>query len=481
MEFPPARRIALTDSDLVDRLAQHRRLVSVPRHELEWLVAHGTLERHPPGALLAIAGQPVTALYILLNGHLAHYIDRGGGRQKVMEWRGGDVTGVLPYSRMTVAPGNSITEEPTEVLTIPQDHFPELIRECHGVTSVLVHQMVDRARVFNAADLQMEKMASLGRMSARLAHELNNPVAAIERNASMLPERLNEAERSARDLGAAGLDRTHQAAIEALRQCCLSPGSHGVLSPLEQAEREDRLTDWLLDHGVDEAVAVALAETNVTIEALDKLAAAIAPESLHVIVQWAASACSVHQIASEIRGAAMRISGLVSAVKGFTHMDQPTVPEAVDLRSSIGNTVTILNAKAREKSAAISVSVPKDLPKVRGIVVQLNQIWSNLIDNALDAIPEGGRVEVTAAPAARGVVVSVIDNGPGIPEENRQRVFELFFTTKPVGKGTGIGLDIVRRYVTHNDGDIEFSSVPGRTEFRVTLPTVDQSTPEARQ
>ena len=422
----------------------------------------------------------MTALYILLSGHLAHYIDRGNGRQKVMEWHGGDVTGVLPYSRMTVAPGNSITEEPTEVLTIPQDHFPELIRECHGVTSVLVHQMVDRARAFNAADQQMEKMASLGQMSARLAHELNNPVSAIERNASLLPERLNEAERSARALGAAGLDTTHQAAVEALRQCCLSSGSQGVLSPLEQAKREDRLTDWLVDHGVDEAVAVALAETNVTVEALDKLAATVDAESLNVIVQWAASGCSVHQIASEIRGAAMRISGLVTAVKGFTHMDQPTVPEAVDLRSSIGNTVTILNAKARDKSAAIAVSIPKDLPKVRGIVIQLNQIWSNLIDNALDAIPQGGRVEVTAARAARGVLISVVDNGPGIPEELRQRVFELFFTTKPVGKGTGIGLDIVRRYVKDNNGDIEFNSVPGRTEFRVTLPIAEQSTPEGR-
>jgi signal transduction histidine kinase len=431
--------------------------------------------------LLAVAGKPVTALYILLSGHLAHYIDRGNGRQKVMEWHGGDVTGVLPYSRMTVAPGNSITEEPTEVLTIPQDHFPELIRECHEVTSVLVHQMVDRARAFNAADQQMEKMASLGQMSARLAHELNNPVSAIERNAALLPDRLNEAERSARALGAAGLDTTHQAALEALRQCCLSSGSQGVLSPLEQAQREDRLTDWLVDHGVDEAVAVALAETNVTVEALDKLAATVDAQSLDVIVQWAASGCSVHQLASEIRGAAMRISGLVTAVKGFTHMDQPTVPEAVDLRSSIGNTVTILNAKAREKSASVAVSIPKDLPKVRGIVVQLNQIWSNLIDNALDAIPERGRVEVTAARAARGVLVSVVDNGPGIPEEIRQRVFELFFTTKPVGKGTGIGLDIVRRYVKDNNGDIEFNSVPGRTEFRVTLPIADQSTtPEAR-
>jgi signal transduction histidine kinase len=426
-------------------------------------------------------GQPVTDLYIVLSGHLAHYKDQGGGRQKVTEWHGGDVTGVLPYSRLTVAPGNSITEAPTEVLLISRDDFPELIRECHQVTSILVHQMVDRARVFNAADLQMEKMASLGRMSARVAHELNNPVSAIERFAALLDERLNDVERCARALGAAGLDAKHQGAVEALRQCCMGSGNPSVLSPLEQAAREDRLAGWLIDHGVDEAVAVALAETNVTIEALDKLAAAVDAELLEVVVQGAAAACSVHQIASDIRDAAMRISGLVTAVKGFTHMDQPSVAEPLDLRSGIGNTVTILSAKAREKSAAITVSIPRDLPRVRGIVVELNQIWSNLIDNALDAIPIGGRIEVTAARAARGVVVSVMDNGPGIPEENRQRIFDLFFTTKAVGKGTGIGLDLVRRYVANNGGDIEFDSVPGRTEFRVTLPLADQSAPEPRR
>ncbi len=418
---------------------------------------------------------------MLLSGHLAIYVDRGDGRQKVMDWRGGDITGVLPYSRMGAAPGNSMTQEPTEVFAVSRDHFPDLIRECHELTSILVHLMVDRARVFNAVDLQMEKMASLGRMSARLAHELNNPVSAIERNAALLDERLNDAERSARMLGAAGLTAVHTAAVEALRECCLGNVASSVLSPLEQAEREDRLVDWLVDHGVEEAVAVPLAETHVTIDALDRLAVSVDPASLDVIVRWAASGCSVHQLASDIRHAAMRISGLVSAIKGFTHMDQAMVAEAVDLRSSIGNTVTVFNSKARGKAAAISVTLPKDLPRVRGFVGELNQIWSNLIDNALDAIPESGRVEVTAGRSPRGVVVSIIDNGPGIPADVRQRIFEPFFTTKPVGQGTGIGLDIVRRLLTHNDADIEFDTVPGRTEFRVTLPLADQPAPETRR
>ena len=423
---------------------------------------------------MAAKGEPVTELYVVLTGHIAHRMDRGAGLHKVMDWYGGDVTGVLPYSRMKGAPGTSTTEEPSEVLTLPSDVLPELIRECHQITSLLVQKMLDRARVFNASELQDEKMISLGKMSARLAHELNNPVSAIERNAALLDERLDESERSARALGAAHLDAAQLAAVEALRACCLGSPQQGVLSPLEQAQREDDLTDWLVQHGVDDVIAVALAETNVTIAALDRLAGAVDAPSLDVIVRWAAAGCSVHQLAADILNAATRISALVAAVKGFTHMDQAMVAEPVDLRRSIGNTVTVFNSKAKEKSASITVDLPKNLPRARGFVGELNQIWSNLIDNALDAIPKGGRVEVAAEVSRRGVVVRVIDNGPGIPSEIRDRVFEPFFTTKPVGQGTGLGLDIVKRLLKHNDADIDIESAPGRTEFRVTLPIADQ-------
>jgi signal transduction histidine kinase len=391
------------------------------------------------------------------------------------------VTGLLPYSRMGMAPGDSMTQEPTDVLAIPGDDLPALIRECYQVTSILVHVMVDRARVFNSSQLQDEKMISLGKMSARLAHELNNPVSAIERNAALLDERLDEAEHSARALGAAHLDAAHRSAVEAIRACCLGSPVQGVLSPLAQAEREENVADWLVQHGVDAAVALPLAETNVTIEALDRLAATVDGDSVEVIVRWAAAGCSVHQLASDIRDAATRISALVSAVKGFTHMDQDFAPEPVDLRTSLGNTVTVLNAKARGKSAAITVSVPADLPKARGFIGELNQIWANLIDNALDAIPKGGRVDVAAERSHGGVVVRVVDNGPGIPAELLDHLFEPFFTTKAVGQGTGLGLEIVQRLVKHNDANIEIESAPGRTEFRVTLPIAEQPTGQRRR
>jgi signal transduction histidine kinase len=169
----------------------------------------------------------------------------------------------------------------------------------------------------------------------------------------------------------------------------------------------------------------------------------------------------------------MRISGLVTAIKGFTHMDQAPVAEAVDLVQGLSNTIAVLRSKARAKSAEVFVDAEPGLPPVRGFVGELNQIWANLIDNALDAVPDSGRVEVLAKREHQRVVVRVIDNGTGIPAQIRERIFDPFFTTKPMGHGTGLGLDIVRRLVRHNDGEIAVESRPGRTEFRVVLPVAD--------
>jgi signal transduction histidine kinase len=166
----------------------------------------------------------------------------------------------------------------------------------------------------------------------------------------------------------------------------------------------------------------------------------------------------------------MRISSLVIAVKGYTHMDQANVAEPVDLGPSLCNTVAVLNSRAHEKSVAVTLELEPELPKVRGFAAELNQVWGNLIENALDAVVNGGRVEVLATRENQSVVVRIRDDGPGIPPEFRGRIFDPFFTTKPLGHGTGLGLDIARRLVRHNDGSIEFDSQPGHTEFRVRLP-----------
>jgi signal transduction histidine kinase len=460
-------------TDLVDRLAAHKTLGAAPREELAWLAAHGSLRHLAAGEVMSPRDTQISNLYVVLEGRIAIHVDRGAGRHKVMEWRAGDVTGILPYSRLRNPPGDNAAQEPSEVFAVPRDAFPAMIRECPRITEMLVHQMVDRSRVFTSSDLRDEKMASLGRLSAGLAHELNNPASAIERSAALLDDRLDDVERATRALGAMTLTDEQLNAIDAVQASCLSSRVQGVLSPLQQAEREDRIADWLAEHGVDSAVAAPLAETAVTLEELDRVAGAVSGPALVAALRWVAAGCSVRRIASEIQEAAMRISGLVAAVKGFTHMDQALVAEPVDLRAGLGNTVAVLNSKARSKSVAVAIEVEPDLPKVRGFAGELNQIWSNLIDNALDAVPDAGRIDVSARRDRQRVVVSVTDNGPGIPPDVRERMFDPFFTTKPVGKGTGLGLDIVRRLLTHNDAEIEFDSAPGRTEFRVYLPLAD--------
>jgi signal transduction histidine kinase len=187
-------------------------------------------------------------------------------------------------------------------------------------------------------------------------------------------------------------------------------------------------------------------------------------------MRWMAAGCRVRGLAGEVGQAAVRISQLVKAVKGFTRLDAAAVAEAVDLERSLMETLAMLRSKARERKVRVALSVDEGLPGVRAVGSELNQVWFNLIDNALDAVGEGGSVEIRAHRRADGVCVEVIDDGPGIPAEIRERIFDPFFTTKPVGQGTGLGLDIVRRLVAQQGGHVDLTSAPGRTEFSVRLP-----------
>lgn len=458
-------------ADIVARLAEHKTIGQAPREELEWLAAHGVIRHLDAGDVLTPKGQPVEGLFIVLTGHITLSADHGAGTHRVLEWRGGQVTGLLPYSRLVSPPFDTTAEEPTDIFAIHRDELPGLIRECHAVTSLLVHTMVDRARTFTSAGLHDEKIMSLGRLSAGLAHELNNPASAIERSAALLERHIDESERSARALGAAHLTDRQLAALDTVRVSCVLTRERGVRSPLAQAEREEAIADWVDDHGLDSSVVDALADTAVTLETLDGLLAAIDGAALNNGLRWVAAACSVRRLASEIQEASARIALLVGAIKGFTHMDQAAVAEPLDVTRGIDDTVTVLRSKARSRSATVVVDAEPGLPQVLGVAGELNQVWSNLIDNALDAISDGGRVDIRARLERQRVVVRIIDDGSGIPAEIQPRIFDPFFTTKPVGQGTGLGLDIVRRLVRQNDGEIAVESRPGRTEFSVTLKT----------
>lgn len=455
---------------IVQRLRAHATLGGAPLAELEWLAAHGSARRYATGDFAIRQGESaLDSLMVVLTGHIVLYVNRGRGRRKLAEWHGGEVSGVLPYSRVTVAIGDGVAEADTDVWMVHRDHFRAMIHECPEVTAILVHVMLDRARHFTSADLRDEKLMALGKLAAGLAHELNNPASAMVRSAKALGGLLDQGEAAARALGALGLTDAQLADLDAVHDACLGEPVR-TWSPLERADREDALATWLTAHRIDAELAAPLAGTAVSLDVLERLAGVVPAAGLVVALRWIASDCASRGLTEEIERSAARVFDLVSAVKGFTQMDRTPVAQPVDVGRGLRDTVIVMRSKAVSRSVSLTAEVDPDLPPVQGVGAELNQIWANLVDNALDAVGEGGRVAVVARSEANRVVVEVTDDGPGIPVEIREQIFDPFFSTKDVGKGVGLGLDIVRRTLERHDGEIDVESRPGRTVFRVRLP-----------
>jgi signal transduction histidine kinase len=341
-------------ADLVDRLAKLPNLAEIPRGELEWLAAHGNLELRPAGRVVGPKGQRIESLWIILSGHISVRVDRGVGPRRVIDWRTGEVTGMLPYSRMTGPPGDNFLEEASELLEIHEKHFPEMVHRCPAFTAYTVHLMLDRARRFNASDLQDEKMISLGKLAAGLAHELNNPASATARGASLLLEALEEINAASQALGAAGLTREQRESVEKVRAACVAERAGTVLSPIERADWEDEMADWLARHECDPDYAERLADTDVSLEVLDSLAQAVSGDTLDAVLRWLAVEWETRSIATDIERAASRIHELVDAVKRFTQMDNLAGPEAVEVETGLRDTIRVVASKAKAKGAAIT-------------------------------------------------------------------------------------------------------------------------------
>ena len=457
---------------LVDRLAAHKMLAGIPRSELEWLATHGELLSLKVGEVADQKGRPPDRMIIQLTGTASLFVDRGTGRRHLIDTHGGDIAGLLPYSRMSMPPSDVVVTEDVEALAIHREQFHEMIRECPTLIEMLVHLMVDRARAMQSASMHDDKMVSLGRLAAGLAHELNNPASAAARSAKLLSAALTEAHEASHALGAAHLTEAQRASIEEIGARSLIPATSGVFSAIERSDREDEITEWLESHDADlpPASASALAESGLSTETLDELAEAFDGDVLEAALRWIAAEYAARSLASDVERATRRIYDLVSSVKRFTYMDRAAPAEPTDIAQGLADTVAMLATKARAKSVSVSVDVAPDLPRVSGNPGELNQLWANLLENAIDAVAESGHVSVKAARDGATVAVRIIDDGPGIPPDVLPRIFDPFFTTKPIGQGTGLGLDIARRIILAHDGNIAVDSRPGRTEFRVILP-----------
>ncbi len=463
--------------DCLAALHQNPFLEHVPQDQLDWLVAHGECREYPAGTLLQHPDDPIDHLLVLLTGRVRIYTEQNGQQEEFLVFEQHALMGVLPFSRMKTTPRFWQATEDSTVLAVHRDCFRELIQTQYELTEALVHQMTTRVREITQQAQQNDKLASLGRMSAGLAHELNNPVSAVVRSADTLRQHLQATPERFKAIMAIQLTDAKVDVVNDLLFKRLENRQAAPLSLLERSNREDELSDWLDDHAVPDAVDLTepLTEFGFTTDDLDTVLTACGDDHVGAVLGWLVNNLVTEKLVLEIGDASQRIATLIGAIKSYTHMDRGAGRETVRLREGIESTLTLLKHKLKEKHIQTAVRIPDDLPAVQGWPGELNQVWTNLIDNAVDAMDDGGTLTISSEvdPKADGtqfLLTHVTDTGSGIPADIQQRIFDPFFTTKAIGKGSGLGLDIVQGIIRHHHGKITVESKPGETRFSVCLP-----------
>ncbi|SHI41828.1 Histidine kinase-, DNA gyrase B-, and HSP90-like ATPase [Hymenobacter daecheongensis DSM 21074] len=442
----------------------------LPPQAITWLLTHGERRVLADGEALAQPGAPAEFMMAVLRGGVQFFSLDKGSREPRFRLEAGQVSGVLPYSRLRTLNGLALATGPTELYLLHRDRFPELEHASPELVQRLVGLMSDRAREEARGQERDEKLRALGKLAAGLAHELNNPAAAIARAAEALAERALAKPALFVELVGHCPSPAAMHALTALAR----PGEPAArtLSALEEADREDELADWLEAQGVPDGyrLAAGLLEASLTLPALEPVAALLPAGARAPAFAWLEGQLVTMHLIRDVQEAGGRISQLVSNVKTYSHMDRGGDFTLLDVPSGLDSTVNMLGFALREQKLTLRRDYAPDLPPVRGQVSSLNQVWTNLLDNAIDALPPGGEITLRTRLEGGFVRVFVIDNGPGIAPEVLPRIFEPFYTTKQAGEGTGLGLDIAQRIIRDHGGRLEVKSAPGHTEFCAWLP-----------
>jgi len=462
--------------DLFDTLRSFPVFEHVPSEQLQWVVDRAEEATFAANEPINKTGDPIDHLMLVLDGRVRIEWPNSNGDEIAM-YESQSILGVLPFSRLVKAMGQVVADKPTHALLLHRSHFRELAHACYELTEALVHQMTTRVRDFTRQAQQNEKMASLGRLSAGLAHELNNPVAAVVRSADTLKEHMRATPEAFKAIMHLSLTDDQVDSVNELifRKIDQKPP---VLTMMQRSRLEDELTDWLDDQEIDGVtdsstldLAGPLVDFGFTADDLDWILERIGANNLAGVVGWLVDNLVTEKLVRDISEASKRISTLVGSIKNYTHMDRGSGKTEVDLPEGVRSTLVLLDHKLKSKKISVTLDFPPDLPPVCGWPGELNQIWTNLIDNAVDALPEGGQLTIrSTVDRNEFVLTKVIDNGSGIPADIQDKIFEPFFTTKDIGKGTGLGLDIVQGIIRHHNGSIHVRSQPGETVFSICLP-----------
>jgi signal transduction histidine kinase len=446
----------------------------LPEDKMAWISDHGQEVRLEPGTKIASQGDPPDGFYVVLEGK-TEWTRRVGGKDVFVVSLGeGSIFAELIMVLDAPYPTTGRAVTPVRLLKLDAPAFWEMLRLCPEILRGILTTSVERAELHESVSQQHAKLISLGTMAAGLAHELNNPAAAVGRSAQEAREVFRESSARAVKLGSLDMSPEVRLFVAGLsKEVTRRAENTPELDSLDRSDREDEVALWLEDRGVEEAwdLAPTLVGAGLDVEWLDELEGRLsASDAIGEVLGWLASELMGDELLREIRQASARISELVGAVKSYSHMDKYSLREA-DVHKGLENTLIMLGHKLKKGNVEVRREYEEGLPPVCAHGGELNQVWTNLLDNAIDAVEGDGHVGIKAVREGDRVLVEISDDGPGIPEEIRERIFEPFFTTKEVGKGTGLGLDISYRVVVEKlGGDIRVFSEPGDTRFEVRLP-----------
>jgi len=471
-----ATQLALAQAPVekvVAALKKVSHLHGLTEQQFQWLGLHGAQRHDAAGTILFHEGEPASKMTIMLKGEI-HVRRERGASDALFIGRSGQITGLLPFSRMKGYGG--VGYAATEIWAVEYDRalFPEMLEAIPAMGQICVGILLDRVREVTRMEQQTEKLVALGKLAANLAHELNNPASAAQRAAGGLLDELRVYGREKYKLGALCMD---QQQLDRVRQWQDSVAA--VAKPRRQdgpdlaghdlSGQEDRISSWLTRHGVENPwqIAPELAEAGISAEHLEPLGELLDPKATGVVLSQFASTLRAQRMTEAMIDSTARIFDLIKAIKDYSYMDQAPIQE-IDIPKGLESTLSMLQSRLQH------VEVVRDyedcLPCISAYGSELNQVWTALIENALDSIHDNGRIELKAKVSGDLLLVEVWDNGPGIAKENLDRIFEPFFTTKPPGKGLGLGLDMVMRIVRKHRGYVQAHSAPGATCFQVRLP-----------